>query len=291
MDNNIIDKAVEGFLPETKGYSKAVLEAMNYSVLGSGKRIRPRIMYLTYNMLGGKCKAIESFMAAIEMIHSYSLVHDDLPAMDNDLLRRGKPTTWSKYGENIGILAGDGLLNLAFETMGKGMVLASDEEKNNTIKAFNILANKAGVYGMIGGQTLDVVSNGENLTADELIYIHKLKTCALLEAAFMVGGVLAGCDEKTCEVLELIGRNVGMAFQIQDDILDVTGDEAVLGKPIHSDEKNLKTTYVTLYGIEKASTYVKEYSEEAIKLLSGLPCNEYKDMISALIVELINRKR
>lgn len=291
MKNNIVDEAIESFLPKEEGYSKIVLEAMNYSVRGSGKRLRPLIMYLSYKMFDGSDEAVKAYMAAIEMIHSYSLVHDDLPAMDNDLLRRGKPTTWSKYGENIGILAGDGLLNYAFETMGKGMELADSDSKPYAIKAFNILAGKAGIYGMIGGQTLDVVSNGENLKLDELEYIHRLKTCALLEASFMIGGTLAKASQEDIKTLEVIGYNVGMAFQIQDDILDVIGDEALIGKPVHSDEKNEKTTYVTLYGIDKASELVKEYSDKALLLLDKMPSNEYREELRELIIKLINRKR
>ena len=198
-------------------------------------------------MFGGEDKElIEPFMAAIEMIHTYSLVHDDLPAMDNDTYRRGRKTTHVVYGEDMGILAGDALLNFAYETAIKG-ASAAKAAKNaiNAINALAILSKKSGIMGMVGGQVVDVELTGKKLDEERLDFIFKLKTGALLEASLMVGAALAGADEKYIELMEQAGLNIGMAFQIQDDILDVTSDMETLGKPIGSDEKNHKTTYVT----------------------------------------------
>lgn len=263
------DRIIYALLPAEEGYQKTVLEAMNYSVRSGGKRLRPVLMHETYRMFGGTDPAISYFMAAIEMIHSYSLVHDDLPAMDGDTLRRGKPTTWSKYGEDIGVLAGDGLLNYAFETALKAFDEDIDQAK--AIQALRILGSKAGVYGMIGGQTVDVESS-KALGVDKkrLDFIYELKTGALLEAAMKIGAVLAGASDSECLVIEEAAAKTGLAFQIRDDILDVTGDTNVIGKPVGSDERNHKVTYVTFAGLKQAEADVECLSEQAVKLLDGL---------------------
>ena len=249
-----VEQIVTSFLPKEEGYQKTVLEAMNYSVSAGGKRLRPMLMLETYRMFGGTSKVIEPFMAAIEMIHTYSLIHDDLPAMDNDEYRRGRKTTHVVYGEAMAILAGDALLNYAFETAASAFVL---DEGNPAIgKAFMILASKAGVYGMIGGQVLDVESEGKEIDADTLKFIHIHKTSALLESAMLIGAVLAGASEQQQRTVELAARELGLAFQIRDDILDVTGNTDELGKPVGSDEKNHKNTYVALEGLEKAKELV-----------------------------------
>lgn len=269
-----VEQIVTSFLPKEEGYQKTVLEAMNYSVSAGGKRLRPMLMLETYRMFGGTSKVIEPFMAAIEMIHTYSLIHDDLPAMDNDEYRRGRKTTHVVYGEAMAILAGDALLNYAFETAASAFVL---DEGNPAIgKAFMILASKAGVYGMIGGQVLDVESEGKEIEADTLKFIHIHKTSALLESAMLIGAVLAGASEQQQRTVELAARELGLAFQIRDDILDVTGNTDELGKPVGSDEKNHKNTYVALEGLEKAKEDVKRYSESAIDRLKSLPArNEF----------------
>ena len=269
-----VEQIVTSFLPKEEGYQKTVLEAMNYSVSAGGKRLRPMLMLETYRMFGGTSKVIEPFMAAIEMIHTYSLIHDDLPAMDNDEYRRGRKTTHVVYGEAMAILAGDALLNYAFETAASAFVL---DEGNPAIgKAFMILASKAGVYGMIGGQVLDVESEGKEIDADTLKFIHIHKTSALLESAMLIGAVLAGASEQQQRTVELAARELGLAFQIRDDILDVTGNTDELGKPVGSDEKNHKNTYVALEGLEKAKEDVKRYSESAIDRLKSLPVrNEF----------------
>ena len=281
-----VEQIVTSFLPKEEGYQKTVLEAMNYSVSAGGKRLRPMPMLETYRMFGGTSKVIEPFMAAIEMIHTYSLIHDDLPAMDNDEYRRGRKTTHVVYGEAMAILAGDALLNYAFETAASAFVL---DEGNPAIgKAFMILASKAGVYGMIGGQVLDVESEGKEIDADTLKFIHIHKTSALLESAMLIGAVLAGASEQQQRTVELAARELGLAFQIRDDILDVTGNTDELGKPVGSDEKNHKNTYVALEGLEKAKEDVKRYSESAIDRLKSLPVRN--EFLYELIEELIDRR-
>ena len=281
-----VEQIVTSFLPKEEGYQKTVLEAMNYSVSAGGKRLRPMLMLETYRMFGGTSKVIEPFMAAIEMIHTYSLIHDDLPAMDNDEYRRGRKTTHVVYGEAMAILAGDALLNYAFETAASAFVL---DEGNPAIgKAFMILASKAGVYGMIGGQVVDVESEGKEIDADTLKFIHIHKTSALLESAMLIGAVLAGASEQQQRTVELAARELGLAFQIRVDILDVTGNTDELGKPVGSDEKNHKNTYVALEGLEKAKEDVKRYSESAIDRLKSLPVRN--EFLYELIEELIDRR-
>ena len=281
-----IDELLKAWLPEETGFQKTVLEAMNYSVLAGGKRLRPMLMQETFRMFGGEGRLIEPFMAAIEMIHTYSLVHDDLPAMDNDEYRRGKKTTHAVYGEAMGILAGDGLLNLAFETAAEAF---SMEISPRTAKAFQILSRKAGIYGMIGGQVVDVESEGQPLSREKLDFIYKLKTGALIESSMMIGAVLAGASDEEVAAIERVAGDVGLAFQIQDDILDVTSTLEVLGKPIHSDDKNHKTTYVTLEGLEKAKEDVERISRRALETLKSLDAENA--FLEELIRMLITREK
>ena len=266
-----IDKLLESYLPKEEGWAKCVAEAMNYSITAKGKRLRPMLMQETYQMFGGTGKEIMPFMAAIEMIHTYSLVHDDLPAMDNDEYRRGRKTTHVVYGEAMAILAGDGLLNYAFETALQAFAIESIDTAK-AVKALTILAGKAGIYGMIGGQTADIEAEnlGNQVTEEHLLFIHEHKTAALIQAAMMIGAVLGGADEAQFVVKQQAAYEIGIAFQIQDDILDVTSSLEVLGKQVGSDEKNNKTTYVTLKGLETASTEQKELSNRAIERLEGL---------------------
>ena len=281
-----IEKLLTTYLPQETGFQKTVLEAVNYSVLAGGKRLRPLLMKETYQMFGGEGKVVEPFMAAMEMIHTYSLVHDDLPAMDNDEYRRGKKTTHAVYGEAMGILAGDALLNLAFETAAGAFDM---ETSPRTAKALQILSGKVGIYGMIGGQVVDVESEGQPLSREKLDFIYRLKTSALIEAAMMVGAVLAGASDEEVAAMERVAGDVGLAFQIQDDILDVTSTLEVLGKPIHSDDKNNKTTYVTLEGLDKAKKDVEEISERALSTLASL---EHKNaFLEELIRMLITREK
>ena len=291
LENKIkeIEQIIKEYLPQCfsgkTDWAKTVTEAINYSVNAGGKRLRPLLMVETYRLFGGTNKVIEPFMAAIEMIHTYSLVHDDLPAMDNDLYRRGKKTTWAVYGEAMAILAGDGLLNYAFETALKSFLLP-DGDANRKARALSILAQKAGIYGMIGGQTADIEAEnlGEKVTQEHLLFIHEHKTAALIQAAMMVGAVLAGANEEQVMLVEKATYEIGIAFQIQDDILDVTSTLETLGKPVGSDAKNQKTTYVTLRGLTEASQEQKELSDHAIKLLNTL---EKKGVQNEFLMELI----
>lgn len=283
-----IEAVLQEYLPKEEGYAATVMEAMNYSVLAGGKRLRPMLMEETYRMFGGNTKEIEPFMAAQEMIHTYSLVHDDLPCMDNDEYRRGRKTTHAVYGEGMAVLAGDALLNYAFETACKAFSMTDNAEK--TAKALTVLARKAGIYGMIGGQTADIMAEdfpAEKVTEELLMYIHENKTAALIQSSMMIGAILAGADEEQVRDIEKIGYNVGIAFQIQDDILDVTGTFEELGKPIGSDEKNDKVTCVSLMGLEKAKEEVARLSNEAVTLLNKMSFEH--TFLEELILNLIHR--
>ncbi len=282
-----IERILQHYLPQEQGFQKIIMEAMNYSLLSGGKRLRPMLMQEAYAMFGGSSAVVEPFMAAIEMIHTYSLVHDDLPAMDNDEYRRGRRTTHIVYGEAVGILAGDALLNYAFETAVKAFTYGSDPLR--TAQALTILAQKAGIYGMIGGQTVDVQNeNDPDIDGSMLDFIYRMKTGALMEASLMTGAVLAGAGADEVSVLEQAADKVGTAFQIQDDILDVTGTLEELGKPAGSDEKNQKATYVTLYGMEAAKKKVEALTKEAAACLESLPVKS--EFLNELLFYLIWRK-
>ena len=282
-----VEAIITKYLPKESGYQKTVMEAMNYSFLAGGKRLRPMLMQETYRLFGGSSDIIEPFMAAIEMIHTYSLIHDDLPAMDNDDYRRGRKTTHVVYGEAMGILAGDALLNFAFETACKGLM--QDVGNPAVARAVQILAQKAGIYGMLGGQVVDVESEGQPLEREKLDFIYDLKTGALIEASMLIGAVLAGASEKEQQEILQVAKDVGLAFQIQDDILDVTSDMETLGKPIGSDEKNHKTTYVTIRWLAQAQKDVEKISERALEGVASL--SEENVFLNELIRYLIHRKK
>ena len=285
-----INDVLVKFLPAEEGQQRIIFEAMNYSVRAGGKRLRPILMEETYHMFGGSSAVIEPFMAAIEMIHTYSLVHDDLPAMDNDEYRRGKKTTHAVYGEAMGILAGDALLNLAYETAAK----AFDMEVADTrvARAFAVLAKKAGVYGMVGGQVVDVESEKSDdcsITREKLDFIYRLKTGALIESSMMIGAILAGASSDEVSRVEQIAAKLGLAFQIQDDVLDVTSTLEVLGKPVGSDEKKNKATYVTFEGLDKAVSDVERISKEAEEQLDDLGYDDA--FLKELFEYLIHREK
>ena len=283
-----IESILEKYLPVQEGYQKIIMEAMEYSLMAGGKRLRPMLMKESFTLFGGEGEIIEPFMAAIEMIHTYSLVHDDLPAMDNDEYRRGRKTTHVVYGEDMGILAGDALLNYAFETACRAFDMVP--EKSFCIgQALKILAGKAGIYGMIGGQVVDVKESGHILTGDMLDFIYRLKTSALIESSMMIGAVLAGADTGDTEKMEKIARRIGLAFQIQDDILDVTSTTEVLGKPVHSDEKNEKTTYVTWKGLEESKEEVSRMTEEAVRELRTMQADG--GFLEELLESLVYREK
>lgn len=284
--NNVLEK----FLPAEDGQQRIIFEAMNYSVRAGGKRLRPMLMEETYHMFGGSSAVIEPFMAAIEMIHTYSLVHDDLPAMDNDEYRRGKKTTHAVYGEAMGILAGDALLNMAYETAAKAFDMEVADAR--VARAFTVLAKKAGVYGMVGGQVVDVESEKSDdcpVTREKLDFIYRLKTSALIESSMMIGAILAGASPDEISRVEQIAAKLGLAFQIQDDVLDVTSTLEVLGKPVGSDEKNNKATYVTFEGLDKAVSDVERISKEAEEQLDDLGYDDA--FLKELFEYLIHREK
>lgn len=283
-----IEEIIYAYLPKEEGYQKLIMEAMNYSMQAGGKRIRPMLMLETYRLFGGKSKVIEPFMAAIEMIHTYSLVHDDLPAMDNDDYRRGKETTHKVYGEAMGILAGDALLNFAFETATKAFDMETDNARIG--RALQVLATKAGIYGMVGGQVVDVLAeNNQEMDKEKLNFIYRLKTAALIESSMLIGAILAGATAKEQKIIEQAAGEVGLAFQIQDDVLDVTSTLEVLGKPIGSDEKNNKITYVTYEGLEKAKEDVKTISESAVAHMESLVVKN--EFLNELLLYMIAREK
>lgn len=311
--NEIIEKGI----PEVSGLQSTVLDSMAYSVKAGGKRIRPLMILKSYELYKDRygtrrdrfmLPVVHSFMCAMEMIHTASLCHDDLPCMDDDKYRRGRESTWFKYGEAMGTLCGDALLMYAPEITTKVYQnqvseFVSDvdgsmkEEINNCslsfVKALNILMGKSGVYGMLGGQVVDVEMTGKSLTDEQLMFIYRLKTGALLQASLMIGAALGGADDEELESLAGIGEKIGVAFQIQDDILDETSTEEVLGKPIHSDDENNKTTYVSIHGLSDAHEEVERLSVQAIKELENLSdVNEdSRRFLKNLTDMLINRKK
>jgi len=283
-----INRVLEAYLPAVEGRQKTVFEAMRYSVTIGGKRLRPMMMaeiYRTFAPEADLAKA-EPFMAAMEMLHTYSLVHDDLPDMDNDMYRRGQLTTHAKYGAGMAILAGDALLNYSFETACRAFSDGTDPAWDVRVaKALQVFGKKAGIFGMIGGQVVDVEKTGQPLREEEIAFIYELKTCALLEASMMIGAILGGAAKEDLDNVERMAKNIGMAFQIQDDILDLTGDAAKLGKPVGSDEKNEKTTYVTLHGLDASAEKVKKLSREAAEMAKKINGTEFlQELITYLTV-------
>lgn len=285
------EAVLKRYMPEEGGYQGQVLKAMNYSVSAGGKRLRPILMEESFLLFGGQGELVEPFMAALEMIHNYSLVHDDLPAMDNDEYRRGRETTWKVYGDGMAVLAGDGLLNLAFETAACAFDLAkTDKEFIRAACAIRILGRKSGVYGMIGGQAADIAAeSGTQVTEEMLLFIHENKTAALIQAALMIGAVLAGADASDAARMERAAYNIGVAFQIQDDILDVTGTTEVLGKPVGSDERNHKLTYAAFHGLDKSREEVRRLSAEALEILSSF--KNKNEFLNKLVESLTTREK
>ena len=281
---NIINNIIADYIPDKTRHFEKICDAVEYSVKAGGKRLRPLFILESFRLCNGTGAHDEEdvypFMAAMEMIHTYSLVHDDLPAMDNDMLRRGLPTTHAKFGEDFGILAGDALLNNAYEIM---LEKISSVCEKRFAYAASVIAKKAGIFGMVGGQCLDVELTGKEISKDQLDTIFRNKTGALIEAAFMAGGFIADTDELNITLLEKAGTHLGLAFQIRDDILDCTGSEEEIGKPVGSDERNHKTTYVSLYGLDKANEDVKAHTEHALEALKSIGDNIFLfNLIQAL---------
>lgn len=280
-------------MPGEEGPAATVADAMRYSVMAGGKRLRPLLIARISDLYGGRRALAEPFMAALEMIHTYSLIHDDLPAMDNDEYRRGRKTTHIVYGEGMAVLAGDALLNYAYETALRAFEAASDpQETAAVVRALGILTRNAGIFGMVGGQCADLEAekkDQKDVTEKILSYIHSHKTGSMIRSAFLIGAVLAGAPQEDLDRLDVIASDIGLAFQIQDDILDVTGDSAELGKMTGSDEKDGKTTYVSLHGLEQASLDVRRLTDHALRELDGLSVQD--PFLRALLLELVNRKK
>ena len=279
-------------MPRGEQYASLVAEAMQYSAMAGGKRLRPLLIARICDMYGGRRELAEPFMAALEMIHTYSLVHDDLPAMDDDDYRRGRKTTHIVFGEGMAVLAGDALLNYAYETAACAFSAArTAEETAAVIRSLKILARNAGIFGMVGGQCADLEAENrqEEVTGDMLQYIHSHKTACLIDSGFEIGAILAGAPEEDIRRLGQIALYTGVAFQIQDDILDVIGDSAELGKPVGSDEEEGKTTYVTLYGLEQASRRVQELSDRALEEFDKLSVED--GFLRELIIRLVSRRK
>ena len=291
-----IEEILQRSLPAEEGYRCRVAEAMNYSILAGGKRLRPMMMAESAALFGDGSVLLEHalplFMAALEMIHNYSLVHDDLPAMDNDEYRRGRKTTHVVYGEGMAVLAGDGLLNYAFETAVRAFDKAKTADEMRRVAAsMKILADRAGIDGMIGGQCADLEAEKPetDVTEEMLLYIHEHKTAALIQAAMTIGAALAGASQEEIDALERCACNIGLAFQIQDDILDVTGSLEVLGKQVGSDEKNHKLTYVGMHGLEESRRQVEKLSAEAVEILASFPRRNL--FLEELVRQLIYRQK
>ena len=280
-----IEEILKRYLPEAEGYQKVIMEAMEYSLMAGGKRLRPMLMQETCRLFGEEPETLKPFMAALEMIHTYSLVHDDLPAMDNDEYRRGRKTTHIVYGEDMGILTGDALLNYAFETAASAFEMAP--EKSLLIgKAIRILGQKAGIYGMIGGQVLDLKYEAADPSLQQLLTVHKLKTGALISAACILGCLAAGATQAQIAAASDFAYNLGIAFQIKDDILDITGTSEMLGKPVGSDSDQGKVTYATKVGLEKAQQDVELLTDKALESLRAF---DDTDFLQTLAQSLISR--
>jgi len=279
-----INDWLKNYFIDKGSYNKKLYEAMSYSVEVGGKRIRPILLILTYLLYKKDCERVMPVAGAIELIHTYSLIHDDLPSMDNDDLRRGKPTNHIMFGEAVAILAGDALLNEAMNIL---FNFCKHGEKNY-LKACTIISEAAGAEGMIGGQIVDILSEGKNISTDELTYMHSMKTGALIKCSILAGGILGNAPNEELEVLGLFGEKLGLAFQIKDDILDSIGDTSVLGKNIKSDVENDKTTFITIYGIEKCIEICKRLTKESINLMDKLKGDTTE--LKVLILFLLERE-
>lgn len=287
---DLTNEALSTYTDIENGENQQVINAMQYSLFAGGKRLRPVLALAAAEMLGGSAKMALPYACALEMIHTYSLIHDDLPAMDNDDYRRGKPTNHIIYGDGMAILAGDGLLNLAYEIM-LGDATKQDNPKPY-LKAAHTIAVAAGIHGMIGGQSADLMNEGqskqEEPSADTLAYIHEHKTGALLAAALTAGAYVAGATEKEAEAMKSAGFALGLAFQIQDDLLDLEGDAEEMGKPVGSDLKNEKMTYPAIYGVEASHEKVRALTDGALGIFEGF--GSTSAFLQSLATYLISRR-
>ena len=279
----LIEKRLEKINIEKKEKYENARDAAAYSLLSGGKRIRPVLMLEFYRVCGGR-EDVSAFAAAIEMIHTYSLIHDDLPCMDNDDMRRGKPSCHKAFGEATALLAGDALLTQAFSAAAE----TENVPAERIVKAIAVLSEKAGLDGMIGGQVMDLEFENVSPEASELIEMYAKKTSCMLEASSMCGCILAGADSGHVNAAEVYAGKLGLAFQIRDDILDCIADEKIFGKPVGSDEKNGKTTFVTLYGLESAQREAERLTAEALRQLEVF--GEEAEMLKELTEYLLDRK-
>ena len=279
-----VNAALSEYLPKKDGYFKTIYDAMHYSLEAGGKRIRPILMQLCYEAVGGK-ESIDAYLCGIEMIHTYSLIHDDLPAMDNDDYRRGKLTNHKVFGEAVAILAGDGLLTEAFHMMLKDALSHGGEER---LYAAYILSEASGVEGMIGGQVLDMESENKEISKDTLDIIHLNKTGAMIAAATKMGAVLGGGSAREISLLEAYGKYIGKVFQIVDDILDVTSTMEELGKPIGSDAENHKNTYLSFYSVDECYQIAEELTNKAVALLKQVEGDT--TLLEQIAMQLVKRR-
>ena len=281
-----VEELLNEYMPKVSGYQKTIFDSMNYSLKAGGKRLRPILTLEACKLVGGNEKDAYPFAVAIEMIHTYSLIHDDLPALDNDDLRRGRKTNHKVYGEAMAILAGDGLLNYAYEIMLKGALNKDDSQKY--LKAINEIAKASGVYGMIGGQVVDIESEGKVIDKEKLDFIHMNKTAAIIIGCMRAGAIIGGANEEELENVTKYAKNIGLSFQIVDDILDIIGDESKLGKKVGSDIDNEKSTYPSLVGLEKSKEIANTLIEEAKMSISCI--NKDSDFLSGLADYIVDRE-
>lgn len=279
-----VNEYLKNYFNNKGSYNKLIYDSVSYSLNVGGKRIRPILMLLVYNMYKGKWKDIIDMAIAIEMIHTYSLIHDDLPCMDDDDLRRGMPTNHKKFGENIAVLAGDALLNEAMLLMMKFAL----ENGGNSLKAATVIAEASGSEGMIGGQVVDIINEGKEISKEELNYMHQKKTGELIRASVLAGAMLANAPEEDMKLLNKFGSNLGLAFQIKDDILDVIGSVEKLGKNTLSDEEKHKSNFITMYGLEFCKEESRRLTEECISILKNLSVET--KVLRELTYELLDRE-
>lgn len=286
IDNyrNIINDYLTVYFKDKGSYNKIIYDSASYSLNIGGKRIRPILFLLTYNLYKDNYKDVIEMASAIEMIHTYSLIHDDLPCMDNDDLRRGMPTNHKKFGENIAVLAGDMLLNEAMSSM----IKFSIKHGKKALKASREIAEAAGPEGMIGGQIVDVINEGKSISKKELLYMHSKKTGELIKVSIVAAAILAEAPDKDIEILDKFGNKLGLAFQIKDDILDIIGDVSKLGKNIKSDENNHKSNFITLFGLEYCKKECENLTNECLELLKGLSVESID--LENLTLDLLNRE-
>lgn len=282
-DVSLIERNLLSFLPGADCGQSSVVDAMEYSLSNGGKRLRPVLALEFARACGGDRNECLPLACAVEFIHTYSLIHDDLPCMDNDDMRRGKPSCHKQFNEETALLAGDALLTHAFD-----LIASCDLESDKKCEAVSLLAQNSGVNGMLGGQVIDLIFEKASPFVKDLLTVYRMKTGALISAACLMGCISAGADEKQMEAASQFAYSLGVAFQIQDDILDIVGDESVLGKPVGSDAENEKSTYATIVGIEKAKEDVKRLTDIAITSLDAF---EDSNFLKELALSLINRDR